>query len=140
MIMARAADLLTGSVMTLLFLGRDIGALVGVLESPAAYVIKKWIGKVPCKYGLRMALAIIIIKPRRICRPDGAPFIAGRRDGVFSALDLVIAMPISWLPLRGRLQQILRKRVGALLWGNLHRFTDNQHPVIFGGCCSEPMT
>ena len=132
MIMARAAEILTGSVVSYYFWAAIFGALVALLGIAGPLnIIRKWIGKfaVWIAYGTS---AIIIIN--LTSSADMAALIASPGTGMsfFSALDLVIAMPISWLPLVADYNRFAKKSKTAL-WGTFIGFTMTNILFYFGG-------
>lgn len=132
MIMARAAEMLTGNAVPYYFWAAVFGALVALLGiSGPLNVVRKWIGKfaVWIAYGTS---AIIIIN--LIGSTDLAALVASPGEGMsfFSALDLVIAMPISWLPLVADYNRFAKKSRTAL-WGTFIGFTLTNILFYFGG-------
>jgi putative hydroxymethylpyrimidine transporter CytX len=132
MIMARAAEMLAGSVVPYHLWAAIFGALVALLGiSGPLNVVRKWIGKfaVWIAYGTS---AIIIIN--LVNSADLAALVASPGEGMsfFSALDLVIAMPISWLPLVADYNRFAKKSRSAL-WGTLIGFTMTNILFYFGG-------
>ncbi|HXV46025.1 MAG TPA: cytosine permease [Nitrososphaera sp.] len=132
MIMARAAEMLAGSVMPYYFWAAIFGALVALLGiSGPLNVVRKWLGKfaVWIAYGTS---AIIIIN--LVNSVDMAALISSPGEGMsfFSALDLVIAMPISWLPLVADYNRFA-KRSKSALWGTFIGFTMTNILFYFGG-------
>jgi len=132
MIMAKAAEMLSGSTVPYYFWAATFGALVAVLGiSGPLNVARKWIGKfaVWIAYGTS---AIIIIN--LTTSADMATLIASPGEGMsfFSALDLVIAMPISWLPLVADYNRFAKKSKSAL-WGTFIGFTITNILFYFGG-------
>jgi putative hydroxymethylpyrimidine transporter CytX len=132
MIMARAAEMLAGSVVPYYFWAAIFGALVALLGiSGPLNVVRKWLGKfaVWIAYGTS---AIIIIN--LLNSVDLAALVASPGEGMsfFSALDLVIAMPISWLPLVADYNRFAKKSKSAL-WGTLIGFTMTNILFYFGG-------
>jgi len=132
MIMARAAEMLAGSVAPYYFWAAIFGALVALLGITGPLnVVRKWIGKfaVWIAYGTS---AIIIIN--LLNSADLAALVSSPGEGMsfFSALDLVIAMPISWLPLVADYNRFAKKSRSAL-WGTLIGFTMTNILFYFGG-------
>jgi nucleobase:cation symporter-1, NCS1 family len=132
MIMARAAEMLAGSVVPYYFWAAIFGALVALLGITGPLnVIRRWIGKfaVWIAYGTS---AIIIIN--LINSADVAALVASPGEGMsfFTALDLVIAMPISWLPLVADYNRFAKKSKSAL-WGTFIGFTMTNILFYFGG-------
>lgn len=132
MIMARAAELLAGSLIPYYFWVSIFGVLVALLGiSGPLNVVRKWLGKfaVWIAYGTS---AIIIIS--LVSSADLASLVASPGEGMsfFSALDLVIAMPISWLPLAADYNRFARKSKSAL-WGTFIGFMITNALFYFGG-------
>ena len=132
MIMARAAEMLAGSVVPYYFWAAIFGALVALLGIAGPLnVIRKWIGKfaVWIAYGTSVIIIINLINST-----DMAALIASPGEGMsfFSALDLVIAMPISWLPLVADYNRFAKKSKSAL-WGTFIGFTMTNILFYFGG-------
>ena len=132
MIMARAAEMLAGSVVPYHLWAAIFGALVALLGiSGPLNVVKKWIGKfaVWIAYGTS---AIIIVN--LVGSADPAALVASPGEGMsfFSALDLVIAMPISWLPLVADYNRFAKKSRSAL-WATFIGFTITNILFYFGG-------
>jgi putative hydroxymethylpyrimidine transporter CytX len=132
MIMARAAEMLAGSVVPYHLWAAIFGALVALLGiSGPLNVVKKWIGKfaVWIAYGTS---AIIIVN--LVGSADLAALVASPGEGMsfFSALDLVIAMPISWLPLVADYNRFAKKSRSAL-WATFIGFTITNILFYFGG-------
>jgi nucleobase:cation symporter-1, NCS1 family len=132
MIMAKAAEMLAGAVVPYYFWAAIFGALVALLGiSGPLNVVRKWIGKfaVWIAYGTS---AIIIIN--LVNSADLAALVASPGEGMsfFSALDLVIAMPVSWMPLVADYNRFAKKSKSAL-WGTLIGFTMTNILFYFGG-------
>lgn len=132
MIMARAAEMLAGTVVPYYFWAAIFGALVALLGIAGPLnVVRKWIGKfaVWIAYGTS---AIIIIN--LISTADVSALVASPGEGMsfFSALDLVIAMPISWLPLVADYNRFAKKSKSAV-WGTFIGFTMTNILFYFGG-------
>jgi putative hydroxymethylpyrimidine transporter CytX len=132
MIMARAADMLTGSVVPYHIWAAIFGSLVALLGIAGPLnVVRRWIGKfaVWIAYGTS---AIIIIN--LINSADIPALILSPGEGLsfFSALDLVIAMPVSWMPLVADYNRFSKKSKSAL-WGTLIGFTMTNILFYFGG-------
>jgi nucleobase:cation symporter-1, NCS1 family len=132
MIMARAADMLTGSMMPYYFWAAIFGALVALLGIAGPLnVVRQWIGKFALwiAYGTS---AIIIIN--LINSTDITALISSQGEGLsfFSALDLVIAMPVSWMPLVADYNRFSKKSKSAL-WGTFIGFTMTNILFYFGG-------
>ncbi|HEX7033342.1 MAG TPA: cytosine permease [Nitrososphaera sp.] len=132
MIMARAAEMLAGSIMPYYFWAAIFGVLVASLGiSGPLNVVRKWLGKfaVWIAYGTS---AIIIVS--LASSADIASLVASPGEGMsfFSALDLVIAMPISWLPLAADYNRFAKKSRSAL-WATFIGFTMTNALFYFGG-------
>jgi putative hydroxymethylpyrimidine transporter CytX len=132
MIMARAADMLTGSMVPYYFWAAIFGVLVALLGITGPLnVARQWIGKfaVWIAYGTS---AIIIFN--LINSADIAALISSSGEGLsfFSALDLVIAMPVSWMPLVADYNRFSKKSKSAL-WGTFIGFTMTNILFYFGG-------
>jgi nucleobase:cation symporter-1, NCS1 family len=132
MIMARAADMLTGSIVPYYFWAAIFGVLVALLGIAGPLnVVRQWIGKFALwiAYGTS---AIIIIN--LINSADITTLISSHGEGLsfFSALDLVIAMPVSWMPLVADYNRFSKKSKSAL-WGTFIGFTLTNILFYFGG-------
>jgi len=132
MIMARSADMLTGSVLPYYFWAAVFGALVALLGIAGPLnVVRKWIGKfaVWIAYGTS---AIIIINLLNSADIPSLFLSSGGNLSFFSALDLVIAMPVSWMPLVADYNRFSKKGKSALL-GTFIGFTMTNILFYFGG-------
>ncbi len=132
MIMARAADRLTGSMVPYYFWAAIFGALVALLGIAGPLnVVRQWIGRFALwiAYGTS---AIIIIN--LINSADITALLSSNGHGLsfFSALDLVIAMPVSWMPLVADYNRFSKKSKSAL-WGTFIGFTMTNILFYFGG-------
>jgi NCS1 family nucleobase:cation symporter-1 len=132
MIMATAAEMLAGSVLPYYFWASVFGVLVAILGiAGPLHVVRKWIGKfaVWVAYGTS---AIIIIN--LINSVDLGTLVSSPGEGMsfFSALDLVIAMPVSWMPLVADYSRFAKKSKNAL-WGTFVGFTMTNILFYFGG-------
>ena len=132
MIMATAAEMLGGSVLPYYFWASVFGVLVAILGiAGPLHVVRKWIGKfaVWVAYGTS---AIIIIN--LINSVDLGTLVSSPGEGMsfFSALDLVIAMPVSWMPLVADYSRFAKKSKNAL-WGTFVGFTMTNILFYFGG-------
>lgn len=132
MIMARAADMLTGSVLPYYFWAAIFGALVALLGIAGPLnVVRQWIGKfaVWIAYGTS---AIIIINLLNSADIPSLFLSSGEGMSFFSALDLVIAMPVSWMPLVADYNRFSKKSKSAL-WGTFIGFAMTNILFYFGG-------
>jgi len=132
MIMARAADMLLAGVLPYYFWVAIFGILVALLGIAGPLnVVRKWIGKfaVWIAYGTS---AIIIMN--LINSADLTTLISSPDQGLsfFSALDLVIAMPVSWMPLVADYNRF-SKRSKSAFWGTFIGFTMTNILFYFGG-------
>jgi nucleobase:cation symporter-1, NCS1 family len=132
MIMARAADMLTSSIIPYYFWAAIFGALVALLGIAGPLnVVRQWIGKFALwiAYGTS---AIIIFN--LINSTDITALVSSHGEGLsfFSALDLVIAMPVSWMPLVADYNRFSKKSKNAL-WGTFIGFTMTNILFYFGG-------
>ena len=132
MIMARAAEMLAGSVLPYYFWAGVFGALVAVLAIAGPLnIARQWLGKfaVWIAYGTS---AVIIFN--LLSTADLAAITSSQGSGMsfFSALDLVIAMPVSWMPLVADYNRFAKKSKSAL-WGTLIGFTLTNILFYFGG-------
>jgi nucleobase:cation symporter-1, NCS1 family len=132
MIMARAADMLTGSMVPYFFWAAVFGVLVALLgiEGPLN-VVRQWIGKfaVWIAYGTSAIIIFNLINSADITTIISSP---GEGLSFFSALDLVIVMPISWMPLVADYNRFSKKSKSALL-GTFIGFTMTNILFYFGG-------
>ena len=132
MIMARAAERLAGGVMPYYLWAVIFGALVALLGIAGPLnVARQWLGKfaVWIAYGTS---AIIIFN---LINSSDVPALlssSGHGMSFFSALDLVIAMPVSWMPLVADYNRFAKKSKSAL-WGTFIGFTMTNILFYFGG-------
>ena len=132
MIMARAADMLTGSMLPYSFWAAIIAALVAFLGIAGPLnVVRKWVGKfaVWIAYGTS---AIIIANLINSVDIGSLIFSHGQGMSFFPALDLVIAMPVSWMPLAADYNRFAKKSKSALV-GTFIGFTMTNILFYFGG-------
>jgi putative hydroxymethylpyrimidine transporter CytX len=132
MIMARAADMLTGSMVPYYFWAAIFGVLVALLGITGPLnVARQWIGKfaVWIAYGTSAIIIFNLINSADIAALISSP---GEDLSFFSALDLVIAMPVSWMPLVADYNRFSKKSKSAL-WGTFIGFTMTNILFYFGG-------
>jgi NCS1 family nucleobase:cation symporter-1 len=132
MIMARAADMLTGSVLPYYFWAAIFGALVALLGIAGPLnVVRQWIGKfaVWIAYGTSVIIIINLLYSADI---PSLFLSSGEGLSFFSALDLVIAMPVSWMPLVADYNRFSKKSKSAL-WGTFIGFAMTNILFYFGG-------
>jgi putative hydroxymethylpyrimidine transporter CytX len=132
MIMGKAAELLTGSIIPYYAWAAVFGALVAVLALAGPLnVVKQWLGKfaVWIAYGTS---AVIILN--LISSPNIGDLISSPGSGMsfFSALDLVIAMPVSWMPLVADYNRFAKKGKTAM-WATFIGFALTNILFYFGG-------
>jgi putative hydroxymethylpyrimidine transporter CytX len=132
MIMARAADLLAGSALPYPAWAAIFGALVAVLAiaGPLA-VARQWLAKfaVWIAYGTSTVIIVTLLMS-----PGAADVISSPGKGMsfFTALDLVIAMPISWMPLVADYNRFAKKSKAAF-WATMAGFALTNILFYFGG-------
>jgi nucleobase:cation symporter-1, NCS1 family len=132
MIMARAAEMLAGSIVPYYFWASVFGVLVALLGIAGPLnVVRQWIGKfaVWIAYGTSAIIIINLINSADIGALLSSP---GEGMSFFSALDLVIAMPVSWMPLVADYNRFAKKSKNAL-WGTFVGFTMTNILFYFGG-------
>ncbi|HJU34677.1 MAG TPA: cytosine permease [Nitrososphaera sp.] len=132
MIMARAADMLTGGILPYYSWAAIFGVLVGLLGIAGPLnVVRQWVGKfaVWIAYGTSAIIIINLLYSADISTLVSSP---GQGLSLFSALDLVIAMPISWMPLVADYNRF-SKRSKSALWGTFIGFTITNVLFYFGG-------
>ena len=132
MIMARAAEMLAGSVLPYYAWAALFGGLVALLGIAGPLnVIKQWLGKfaVWIAYGTSAIIIINLLNSGSLTEIVSSP---GSGMSFFSALDLVIAMPISWMPLVADYNRFARKSKSAL-WATCIGFMLTNILFYFGG-------
>lgn len=132
MIMARAAEILAGSVVPYYAWTVIFGGLVATLAIAGPLnVVKQWLGKFAVWIAYGTSVIIII---NLISSPAAAELVSSEGDGMsfFSALDLVIAMPISWMPLVADYNRFAKNGKRAL-WATFIGFTLTNVLFYFGG-------
>lgn len=132
MIMSRAADILTGKSLpyfawTAIF--GVIAAFLGII-GPLA-VARQWLGKfaVWIAYG---SSAVIIASLVMSGAPERLLAHTSHSLSFFSALDLVIAMPVSWMPLAADYNRFSKRSKGAFM-GTMVGFAVTNILFYFGG-------
>ena len=132
MIMARAADMLTSNMLPYYFWAATIAVLVALLGVAGPLnVVRKWLGKfaVWIAYGTSAIIIANLISSGGI---GSVISWSGQGLSFFSALDLVIAMPVSWMPLVADYNRFAKKSKSAL-WGTFIGFTITNILFYFGG-------
>lgn len=132
MIMARAASLLAGSMVPYQAWAAIFGALVALLgiAGPLA-VARQWLGKFAVWIALGSSIVIIVTL---LMSSSAHSVISSQGKGMsfFTALDLVIAMPISWMPLVSDYNRFAKKSKSAF-WATLIGFAITNILFYFGG-------
>jgi putative hydroxymethylpyrimidine transporter CytX len=132
MIMARAAEMLAGSAIPYYVWAAIFGALVAVLALAGPLnVVKQWLGKfaVWIAYGTSVVIIFNLASSPNIGSIVASP---GAGMSFFSALDLVIAMPVSWLPLVADYNRFAKKGKTAM-WATFIGFALTNILFYFGG-------
>ena len=132
MIMARAAEILVGNVMPYYFWAAIFGALVALLGIAGPLnVARQWLGKfaVWIAYGTSAIIIISLVNSTDVAALISSP---GQGMSFFSALDLVIAMPVSWMPLVADYNRFAKKSKSAM-WGTFIGFAMTNVLFYFGG-------
>lgn len=135
MIMARAATLLAGSsAIPYPVWAAVFGALVALLgiAGPLA-VARQWLGKfaVWIAYGTSVIIIVSLLASPGAQHVTSSP---GKGMSFFTALDLVIAMPISWMPLVADYNRFAKKDKGrAAFWATTVGFALTNILFYFGG-------
>ena len=132
MIMAKAADILSGSAIPYYTWAGVFGVLVAVLALAGPLnLVKRWLGKfaVWIEYGTSAVIIINLIKS-----PNIGELVSSTGSGMsfFSALDLVIAMPVSWMPLVADYNRFAKKGRTAM-WATFIGFALTNILFYFGG-------
>jgi nucleobase:cation symporter-1, NCS1 family len=132
MIMARAAEMLAGTMVPYYAWAAIFGALVALLGIAGPLnVARQWLGKfaVWIAYGTSAIIIINLLSSANILE-----LVSSQGSGMsfFSALDLVIAMPVSWMPLVADYNRFARKSKSAL-WGTFIGFTMTNILFYFAG-------
>lgn len=131
MIMARAAELLAGAVPYQVW-AAVFGSLVALLgiTGPLA-VVRQWLGKfaVWIAYGTSIVIIASLLMSPGVAQVISSP---GKGMSFFTALDLVIAMPISWMPLVADYNRFAKKSRAAF-WATLVGFAATNMLFYFGG-------
>jgi putative hydroxymethylpyrimidine transporter CytX len=135
MIMSKAAEMLAGKLIPYYIWTIAIGTFVGLLGvfGPLT-VVKNWLGKFAIWISYASSIIIII---HLIMAGNLSKVLLSSGNGVgsmsfFSALDIVIAMPISWLPLAADYNRFSKDSKGAFK-GTFIGFTVTNILFYFGG-------
>lgn len=132
MVMSTAANMLTGKIIPLYIWSLIFGsfvALLGIL-GPLA-VIREWLGK----FAIWAVYASSIVIIASLLASDKLTIVIsshGNGMSFFNALDLVIAMPVSWMPLVADYNRFSRDSNSAFK-GTLAGFAVTNILFYFGG-------
>lgn len=132
MVMSTAANMLTGKIIPLYIWSLIFGsfvALLGIL-GPLA-VIREWLGK----FAIWAVYASSIVIIASLLASDKLTIVIsshGTGMSFFNALDLVIAMPVSWMPLVADYNRFSRDSNSAFK-GTLAGFAMTNILFYFGG-------
>jgi nucleobase:cation symporter-1, NCS1 family len=132
MVMSTAANMLTGKIIPLYIWSLIFGsfvALLGIL-GPLA-VIREWLGK----FAIWAVYASSIVIIASLLASDKLTIVIsshGTGMSFFNALDLVIAMPVSWMPLVADYNRFSRDSNSAFK-GTLAGFAVTNILFYFGG-------
>ncbi len=132
MIIARAAEMLAGNTVPYYLWAAVFGTLVALLGIAGPLnVAKQWLGKfaVWIAYGTSAIIIINLVNSANVTE-----LVSWQGSGMsfFSALDLVIAMPVSWMPLVADYNRFAKKSRSAM-WATLIGFTMTNILFYFGG-------
>jgi NCS1 family nucleobase:cation symporter-1 len=132
MIMAKAAVLLSGNTIPYPVWTTLFGIMVALLgiAGPLA-VARQWLGKfaVWIAYGTSTIIIITLLMSPAAQQVVTSP---GKGMSLFTALDLVIAMPISWMPLVADYNRFSKSSKTAF-WATLVGFALTNTLFYFGG-------
>ena len=113
MIMSKAAEMLAGKLIPFYVWTIIIGAFVALLGiSGPLTVVKNWLGKFAIWISYASSI-IIIIHLLAVGNLSKVLSSSGNGMSFFSALDIVIAMPISWMPLAADYNRFAKESKGA---------------------------
>jgi putative hydroxymethylpyrimidine transporter CytX len=132
MIMARAADILSNSAISYFAWAGIFGMLVALLGIAGPLnVVRQWLGKFAVWIAFGTSAVIIF---NLMNSPDLAQIVTSPGTGMsfFSALDLVIAMPVSWMPLVADYNRFARNGKSAM-WATFIGFSVTNILFYFGG-------
>ena len=132
MIMSKAAEMLAGKLIPFYVWTIIIGAFVALLGiSGPLTVVKNWLGKFAIWISYASSI-IIIIHLLAVGNLSKVLSSSGNGMSFFSALDIVIAMPISWMPLAADYNRFAKESKGAFK-GTFIGFTLTNILFYFGG-------
>jgi len=133
MIMSKAAEMLTGNLIPYYVWTIIIGAFVTLLGIAGPLtVVKNWLGKFAIWISYASSIIIII---HLLTAGNLSKILSSSGNGsmsFFSALDIVIALPISWMPLAADYNRFSKESKGAFL-GTFIGFTLTNILFYFGG-------
>jgi putative hydroxymethylpyrimidine transporter CytX len=134
MIMSKAAEMLAGKLIPYYIWTIIIGSFVALLGiSGPLRLVKDWLGKFAIWISYASSIIIIIHlftagNFSKVVLSSGS----GNSMSFFSALDIVIAMPISWMPLAADYNRFSKESKGAFK-GTFVGFTLTNILFYFGG-------
>ena len=132
MIMSKAAEMLAGKLIPYYVWTIIIGAFVALLGiSGPLTVVRNWLGKFAIWISYASSI-IIIIHLLAVGNLSKVLSSSGNGMSFFSALDIVIAMPISWMPLAADYNRFAKESKGAFK-GTFIGFTLTNILFYFGG-------
>jgi nucleobase:cation symporter-1, NCS1 family len=134
MIMSKAAEMLAGKLIPYYIWTIIIGAFVILLGIVGPFaVVKNWLGKFAIWISYASSIIIII---HLLTAGNLSKILSSLGNGnsmsFFSALDIVIAMPISWMPLAADYNRFSKESKGAFI-GTFIGFTLTNILFYFGG-------
>ena len=132
MIMSKAAEMLAGKLIPYYVWTIIIGVFVALLGiSGPLTVVKNWLGKFAIWISYASSIIIII---HLLTAGNFSKVLSSSGNGMsfFSALDIVIAMPISWMPLAADYNRFAKESKGAFK-GTFIGFTLTNILFYFGG-------
>jgi putative hydroxymethylpyrimidine transporter CytX len=135
MIMSKAAEMLAGKLIPYYIWTIIIGTFVAVLGiSGPLTVVKNWLGKfaIWISYASSIIIIIHLLTAGNLSKILSSSGYGGNSMSFFSALDIVIAMPISWMPLAADYNRFSKKSKGAFK-GTFLGFTLTNILFYFGG-------
>ena len=135
MIMSKAAEMLAGKLIPYYIWTIIIGTFVALLGiSGPLTVVKNWLGKfaIWISYASSIIIIIHLLTAGNLSKILSLSGYGGNSMSFFSALDIVIAMPISWMPLAADYNRFSKESRGAFI-GTFIGFTLTNILFYFGG-------
>lgn len=132
MIMAKAAEILTGGIPPFYFWAAIFGAIVAILGIAGPLTVaRQWLGKfaVWIVYGTSIMMVVSLLMSASFEKVLNSQ---GNGMSFFLALDLVIAMPISWMPLVADYNRFASSGRSAM-WGTFIGFAITNILFYFAG-------